>query len=141
MKESKEIIVINNDKHEFAVMPYLTYAQVQNIANSAIKHDTWAERQYIIDMMVLSYATDIGEADIDKYGHDYFLMNGIIDFVRDNVKNYEDIFKAIGMMEDMPHVLSKLSKEIIPTIEEKFKKYGITNNKRTTTKKRDTGKT
>lgn len=41
------------EKYDVTVNRYLTYAQIQQIAEATMKFHTWAERQQNIDMLIL----------------------------------------------------------------------------------------
>ena len=47
------------EKYGVTVNRYLTYAQIQQIAEATMKFHTWAERQQNIDMLILIHATDM----------------------------------------------------------------------------------
>ena len=53
MKDFKEMESIELKDFGVRVNPYLTYAQVQAIANSVYTLKSWAEREQNIDMLLL----------------------------------------------------------------------------------------
>ena len=91
---------------------YLTYAEIQTIANKVKALDSWAEREETIDMYVLYFATDIGKANIDNYNHDTWLKSGVIDAVKSCIKNLEQIAEAIKYEESPMRILMQISKEM-----------------------------
>ena len=94
------------------VNQYLTYSQIQQIVNAVIKFDTWAERQQNIDMLVLYHATDIGKDGIESYTHDEWLQSGIIDAVKNNIKNYIKIKEAVEYTESTQRALAQIIKRL-----------------------------
>lgn len=78
------------------VYDYLTYAEIQAIADSVINLDSWAERQTNIDMLVLKYATSISMDELQKYGHDILLTSGLIEEVMYSIKNIDRLYEAIS---------------------------------------------
>ena len=68
MKEIKRKIYYN-EEFDININYYLTYAEIQAIADSVVKLESWAERQTNIDMLVLKYATDIPMEVLQKKGH------------------------------------------------------------------------
>lgn len=108
------------------VNPYLTYGQIQQIVNAVIKFDTWAERQQNIDMLVLYHATDIGKEEIESYTHDEWLQSGIIDAVKNNIKNYSKIKEAIEYTESTKRALAQIIKrlpEMVGPLEKVMKEW------------------
>lgn len=100
-----------------AVNDYLTYAQIQQIVDSTLAlnqpdengktHNTWAERQQNIDMLLLYHATDIGKENLEKYSHDEFLASGLIDAVKNTVVNYYDIETALEYSESLKRTIEQ----------------------------------
>lgn len=114
---------------EIKVKSYLTYAQIQSIVNAVCKFDTWAEREQNIDILLLHYATDLTDEEIEKYGHITLLQSGIIDEVKNNVKNFDKIYEAIAYTESISRSLASISKQL-PDIVEKVKKNVIKSSKK-----------
>lgn len=114
---------------EIEVETYLTYAQIQNIVNAVCKFDTWAEREQNIDILLLHYATNLTDEEIEKYGHVILLQSGIIDEVKNNVKNFGKIYEAIAYTESISRSLASISKQL-PDIVEKVKKNVIKSSKK-----------
>ena len=112
MKEIKNIEKIYLDKFGVEVSPYLTYAQIQNIVNAVCKFDTWADREQNIDILLLHYVTNLTDKEIEEYGHIALLQSGIIDEVRNNVKNFNKIYEAISYTESVGKSLSTISKQL-----------------------------
>lgn len=114
---------------EIKVKSYLTYAQIQSIVNAVCKFDTWAEREQNIDILLLHYATDLTDEEIEKYGHIILLQSGVIDEVKESVKNFNKIYEAIAYTESISRSLASISKQL-PDIVEKVKKNVIKSSKK-----------
>ena len=112
MKEIKKENKLYLSDYDINVSPYLTYAEIQTIANKVKSLDSWAEREETIDMYVLYFATDIGKANIDNYNHDTWLKSGIIDAVESRIKNLAQITEAIKYEESPMRILMQISKEM-----------------------------
>lgn len=112
MKEIKKENKLYLNDYDINVSPYLTYAEIQTIANKVKALDSWAEREETIDMYVLYFATDIGKANIDNYNHDAWLKSGVIDAVKSYIKNLEQITEAIKYEESPMRILMQISKEM-----------------------------
>ena len=122
----KEIGKIYLKDYDVYVNPYLTYAQIQTIANSVKTMGSWAERQQNIDMLVLVHATDMANIDmlvlafgtslgtdtIEAKEHEYWLNTGLIDEVKKNIINFGDIQSAITYEESIIKLLKTISQEI-----------------------------
>jgi hypothetical protein len=83
------------------VYDYLTYAEIQAIADSVVKLDSWAERQTNIDMLVLKYATDIPMEVLQEKGHGTLLTSGLIEEVMCSIKNIDQLYEAISYATSM----------------------------------------
>ena len=112
MKEIKKENKLYLNDYDINVSPYLTYAEIQTIANKVKALDSWAEREETIDMYVLYFATDIGKANIDNYNHDVWLKSGVIDAAKSCIKNLEQITEAIKYEESPMRILMQISKEM-----------------------------
>ena len=124
MKEIKGNQTVYLEDYDITVNKYLTYAQVQQIANAVVaasvndSDDTWANRQTNIDMLMLYHATDITKEELEKVGHDDLLTSGLIHAVREQIKNYYEIFEAINYIEDNQRAIGKLLKSLPKILEE-----------------------
>lgn len=116
LNQLDKVYLKNYDVH---VNPYLTYAQIQQIVNSATQFETWAERQQNIDMLVMFHATDIGIEKLQEYTHDDFYISGLIDAVKENIKNYNVIQEALQYSERPLNYLIALTKQL-PGLEKKL---------------------
>ena len=136
MKEIKGNKTVYLEHYGVMVNYYLTYAQIQQIANAVVassaddSEDNWANRQTNIDMLMLYHATDIAKEELEKVGHDDLLTSGLIQAVREQIKNYYEIFEAINYIEDNQRVIGKMLKSLPKILEESkglqglMKKYG-----------------
>ena len=100
-----------------SVKKYLTYSQIQNIINTVMQYQTWAERQSIIDEMLICYITDLSQKEVEEKGMDYFVQSGLVDYLHYAVENYFDIFRGLEYHESVGKALMELSKNI-PQIKE-----------------------
>ena len=124
MKEIKGNQTVYLEDYDITVNKYLTYAQIQQIANAVVaasmddEQDTWANRQTNIDMLMLYHATDITKEELEKAGHDDLLTSGLIQAVREQIKNYYEIFEAINYIEDNQRAIGKMLKSLPKILEE-----------------------
>lgn len=121
MKEIKLTDSVYLKNFDVKLNPYLTYAQIQNIVNAVCKFDVWAERQQNIDILLLHYVTDLTDEEIEKYGHDYLIQSGIIDEIKANIKNLNQVYEAIEYTQSTQRALNQIVKEL-PKIMEPLKK-------------------
>ena len=114
MVELKEKVV-HNDTYNIDIRQYLTYAQIQQIVNAVEKaskeDDSWSARQTNIDMLVLMHTTDIGKEKLEEVGHEMFVMSGLMDCVRDNVINIDEVYSALDYTESLTRAGYKLLKD------------------------------
>lgn len=106
---------------EINVKTYLTYDQIQYIVEAVCKFDSWAEREQNIDILLLHYATDLSDAEIEEFGHSALLQSGVIDEVKASVKNYNRIHEAIDYTQSTARAMNQIVKEL-PKLLEPLKK-------------------
>ena len=112
MKEIKEVNKEYLEQYDIHVNRYLTYSQIQAIANSVRNLESWAERKQNIDMLLLAFATDISREELENHTHDYWLNTGVISDVYSIVNNCHMIEEAINYEESPMRMIIKLAKEI-----------------------------
>ena len=124
MKEIKGNQTVYLEDYDITVNKYLTYAQIQQIANAVVaasvndSDDTWANRQTNIDMLMLYHATDIGKEKLEEIGHDNLLTSGLIEAVRYRIENLYDINEAIDYIENNQRAIGKILKSLPKLLEE-----------------------
>ena len=124
MKEIKGNQTVYLEDYDITVNKYLTYAQIQQIANAVVaasmndSDDTWANRETNIDMLMLYHATDIGKEKLEEIGHDNLLTSGLIDAVRYRIENIYSVNDAIDYIENNQRAINKLLKSLPKVLEE-----------------------
>ena len=124
MKEIKGNQTVYLEDYDITVNRYLTYAQIQQIANAVVaasvndSDDTWANRQTNIDMLMLYHATDIGKEKLEEIGHDNLLTSGLIEAVRYRIENLYDINEAIDYIENNQRAINKMLKSLPKILED-----------------------
>ena len=124
MKEIKGNQTVYLEDYDITVNKYLTYAQIQQIANAVVAasvndaDDTWANRQTSIDMLMLYHATDIGKEKLEEIGHNDLLTSGLIDAVRYRIENIYSVNDAIDYIENNQRAINKLLKSLPKVLEE-----------------------
>lgn len=105
-------MTVYNDEYEIEINRYLTYAQIQQICNAVRQFEIWSERQKNIDLLLLYHATDMTQEEIESYSDEELLQSGLIDMVKETVKNYEDIYDAIAYTESISKAVTKVVREM-----------------------------
>ena len=124
MKEIKGNQTVYLEDYDITVNKYLTYAQIQQIANAVVEasvndsDDTWANRETNIDMLMLYHATDIGKEKLEEIGHDVLLTSGLIDAVRYRIENLYSVDDAIDYIENNQRAINKLLKSLPKVLED-----------------------
>ena len=124
MKEIKGNQTVYLEDYDITVNKYLTYAQIQQIANAVVAasandaDDTWANRQTNIDMLMLYHATDIGKEKLEEIGHDDLLTSGLIEAVRYRINNLYNIDEAIDYIENNQRAINKMLKSLPKILED-----------------------
>lgn len=112
-----EIKKVKLEEYDIEINNYLTYAQIQQIVNSALHCENWAERQQTIDMLMMYHSTNISLEELEKFGHDVLLQSGIIKAVQDNIENYYQILQGIDFYNSWIKVLTDFAKQMPSTME------------------------
>ena len=124
MKEIKGNQTVYLEDYDITVNRYLTYAQIQQIANAVVAasandaDDTWANRETNIDMLVLYHATDIGKEKLEEIGHDVLLTSGLIEAVRCRIENLYNVDEAIDYIENNQRAINKMLKSLPKILED-----------------------
>ena len=124
MKEIKGNQTVYLEDYDITVNKYLTYAQIQQIANAVVEasvndsDDTWANRETNIDMLMLYHATDIGKEKLEEIGHDTLLTSGLIEAVRYRIENLYNVDEAIDYIENNQRAINKMLKSLPKVLEE-----------------------
>ena len=124
MKEIKGNQTVYLEDYDVTVNKYLTYAQIQQIANAVVAasandaDDTWANRQTNIDMLMLYHATDIGKEKLEEIGHDNLLTSGLIEAVRYSIENLYNVDEAIDYIENNQRAINKMLKSLPKILED-----------------------
>lgn len=123
MKRLGKIGAVNLDEYNVKVNPYLTYAQIQQIVDAVKNFTVWAEREQNIDMLILYHATNIGKEKLEEYGHDMLLQSGLIDAVKENIHNLDDVWTALDYTTSIQRSLVQIINEL-PKYEDVMKRVG-----------------
>ena len=124
MKEIKGNQTVYLEDYDITVNKYLTYAQIQQIANAVVaasvndSDDTWANRETNIDMLMLYHATDIGKEKLEEIGHDALLTSGLIEAVRYCIENLYNVVEAIDYIENNQRAINKMLKSLPKILED-----------------------
>ena len=124
MKEIKGNRTVYLEDYDVTVNKYLTYAQIQQIANAVVvasandADDTWANRETNIDMLMLYHATDIGKEKLEEIGHDVLLTSGLIEAVRCCIENLYNVDEAIDYIENNQRAINKMLKSLPKILED-----------------------
>ena len=112
MKELKELEFIYLQKYDVKVKPYLSLSEIQKIINEVLLVDNFEERESIIDYLILCYATDIGQDKIEELGPDIFTQSGLMDEIKNNIKNFDKLLDGIAYHESTGKALRMIAKNI-----------------------------
>ena len=123
MKEIKGNQTVDLEDYDVTVNEYLTYAQIQQIANAVVEasandsEDTWANRETNFDMLMLYHATDIGKEKLEEIGHDALLTSGLVEAVRCSIENLYNVDEAIDYIENNQRAINKMLKSLPKILE------------------------
>lgn len=126
MKELKGLKNKYSENFDIEIKQYLTLAQMQEIINAVLQVETFEERENIIDYFLLVFMTNIEQKKIDELGPDIFIESGLVDEVKNSIKNIDKLYDGIVYHESTGKALRAISK-VLPTYFEEMKKNGIFN--------------
>ena len=112
MKKLKELEPIYLQNYDVKVKQYLSLSEIQKIINEVLLVENFEERESIIDYLILCYCTDIGKEKVDELGPDIFVQSGLIDQVKENIKNLNRLFDGIVYHESTGKALRAIAKNI-----------------------------
>ena len=108
MKQIKEKDAIYLEEYDIHVKRYLDYSEVYAIARGVMKFDDWDKRQINYDVLVLHFCTDIKDEEISKNGHELLHSSGLIDTVKSQILNLDDIDKCIKYYTSIERSLTQI---------------------------------
>ena len=126
MKELKGLKEKYLENYDIEVKQYLTFSQIQEIINSILQVDTYEERENTINYLLLVFMTNIGKEVVDELGPDIFVESGLMNEVKDSIKNIDKLYEGIVYHESTGKALREISKSL-PTYLEEMKKNGVFN--------------
>ena len=132
MKELKAIEKKYLENYDIYVNPYLTYAQIQQIANSMSLDWKWAEAQENLDMLVLFHATDLTKEQLEEVGHEKLFSSGLIEEVYKSIRNLEQLKEALDYKQSFARSMTQLIKnmpKLIQPLQEVITKHGQSSKK------------
>lgn len=112
MKEIKSLEKKYLEDFDIFVDSYLTYEQIDQIVRAISKEDNWSIREQMIDMLILYHVTDIKKEDLEKVGHEDLLKSGLIDEVKMNIKNLNQVYESIKYTQSTQRALAQILKEL-----------------------------
>lgn len=112
MKELKKPENVYLEKYDISVKPYLSYDEIQVILNAVEQFDMWSERQTNIDVLMLYFCTDIGKGKIEEIGHELLLSSGLIDDVRREVLNMNEVYAGLAYNDSISREMKSIMKDI-----------------------------
>ena len=129
MKEIQKKENVYLEDYDVNVNRYLTYAQIEGIADAVGKFTTWAERMQNLDMLLLVFATDLTAEQVEGIGHEVLDGSGLIDAVKESIVNYHKVNEAISYNEGTQRALAQILKQlpsILAPLKETIKKHAKT---------------
>lgn len=120
MNELIEKKVISKD-YGITIREYLTLAEIQAISNSARKFESWGEREQNIIALLLHFATDIEDEEIENISISKMEKAGLVDYVKTVNKNWREIYSAIKYEESIEKSLTQIIKTLNAPIKEATK--------------------
>ena len=112
MKEIQKKENVYLEDYDVSVNRYLTYAQIEGIADAVGKFTTWAERMQNLDMLLLVFTTDLTAEQVEKIGHEVLDGSGLIDAVKESIVNYHKVNEAISYNEGTQRALAQILKQL-----------------------------
>lgn len=124
MKELKGLKEKYLENYDVEVKQYLTFSQIQEIINSVLQSETFEERENTIDYLLLVFCTNIGKEKVDELGPDIFIESGLMDEVKNSIRNIDKLYEGISYHESTGKALMEIAKSL-PSYLEEMKKNGV----------------
>lgn len=99
-------------EYDIEVNRYLTLAQIEAIARSAIRYNSYSERQTNIISLVMHFATTLSDEEIEEITVEKMVASGFADDVLDCVCNLSEVYDAIEYYESTQKVIKDMVKKI-----------------------------
>lgn len=119
MKEIKKVDSIYLEEYDVTVKPYLTYPEIYAIGKAVSKFDAWAERETNIDVLLLHFATDMKDEDIENIDHDALLGCGLIDKVKESIINFDRVIECVDYHNSLKRTMLIVANYILEEINKK----------------------
>lgn len=127
MKELK-VNTVHLDEYDIDVNEGLTLSQIDAIAKSIIKYDTYGEREANKIALVMYYATSLSKEEIEEIGVDNMVATGFVSRVSGIIGNYYDIDDAVRYYESLERIAGQFAKAMKdPKVKEMINKVADSN--------------
>lgn len=117
----KELDKIYLEDFDIYVKRYLTYAEIQSIVDALEKLEKWSDRQTVVDLLILTYATNMDKEQLKNTPHDVLLSSGLIEQVTGCIDNLYQVTDAISFNNSFVNIMANLVKNM-PKLTEEIKK-------------------
>ena len=117
----KELDKIYLEDFDIYVKRYLTYAEIQSIVDALEKLEKWSDRQTVVDLLILTYATNMDKEQLKNTPHDVLLSSGLIEQVTGCIENLYQLTDAIAFNNSFVNIIANLVKNM-PKLTEEIKK-------------------
>lgn len=117
----KELDKIYLEDFDIYVKRYLTYAEIQSIVDALEKLEKWSDRQTVVDLLILTYATNMDREQLKNTPHDVLLSSGLIEQVTGCIDNLYQVTDAIAFNNSFVNIMANLVKNM-PKLTEEIKK-------------------
>jgi len=121
MIELKKAEMIHNEEFDIEIKPYLNASEIQLIIEEVGKNDNVVTKQLLKDMLIIRFCTNIEDNIVDNLNYDLVVESGLIDVIRENVKNYYDVDGFIMQNESINRSVSKFLESISATADKAVK--------------------
>ena len=96
------------DEFDIGVKCFLGYDELQNIIETTLNIDNYGDRQKNIDMLVLHYCAGIPIEELENTDPDVYLKSGMVDAVKYEVQNFNEIHCGIEYYMSTTRLLGSL---------------------------------
>lgn len=114
MKELK-IKTIHDNEYDVEINSFLSATQIDKIAQTVVKLETYLEREQMICYLVLNYCTDMDKTIIEDTDPDVIMQSGLWEAVKDTVYNFYAIEDAIKFYESPVRMLVEIA-DVLPDL-------------------------
>lgn len=116
MKNIDTIQKIKLENYDIEIKQYLTPIEIEQIVQAIVKFDNYSEREQNKLILVLYHSSGLSLEEIEKYSFEQYVNCGLIEEIKKNVINFNEINNALEYIYSPQKQLNDFIKENEPKL-------------------------